>query len=358
MDDRSMFPTGRPDDPTELHETTELPPGALECAAVADFLREVDRSTKDDLARPESVVGSRRIAVEDGREDPEDPIGEIGRGPLPGPLLGDPPAPRPYAVSPPFEGSSELQEAVRDALANFIAKPITDALVLGVQAVGVGGGGDVAAVEQTDRICGWLTDMVDPVRIPSTVAKKVAEHITGCLFTPALGPIGVGIAIFMGDFIESLTRQAIYGDRCAAVIEDAVDVVDSAGALADGWIGPLAASETFREFVINVTGETIADVIFVDDSPAGGHAADEATGPPATITVAVAVYEVPLPGALPRSGPAQVELASHVAVAPIPVWVAKRWSSGSYEFLELADRTLIKRRIDVAPPGRWVRAVD
>lgn len=116
----------------------------------------------------------------------------------------------------------------------------------------------------------------------------------------------------------------------------------------------MAESESFRKLVNNLVSERIEEDTGVDDRPGGGYAADEAAGPPATITVAVAVYEVrvPAPGLSP--GSAQIPVTPLTALAPIPAKATKRRRSGSREFLLLAEGTLMEYRIDGEPPGQWV----
>lgn len=109
----------------------------------------------------------------------------------PGQLVTEP---RPVPTPPASEDGPKVQQAVRDALANFIAEPITDVVVLGVRAVGAGGA-DATAELGVDRVGGWLTAIADPAKIPSAVAKKAAEHLTNYLLTPATGPIGIVVAI-------------------------------------------------------------------------------------------------------------------------------------------------------------------
>lgn len=96
-------------------------------------------------------------------------------------------SPEDLAERPP---KANVEEAARGALADVIAEPITDLVMLGTSTVEPGSG-DAAAGEEIDKLSEGLLDIVDPARLPSAMAEKVASHLTAHLLAVALGPAGV-----------------------------------------------------------------------------------------------------------------------------------------------------------------------
>jgi hypothetical protein len=259
----------------------------------------------------------------------------------------------------------DAEEAFCDTLAEMVAKPITDWVMLPMRPL-EGNGENGATREGIDKTCKGLTLIADPARIPSAVVDKVVAHLTAHLLAATtLGPIGPVVAIFAGKFASELTHQALYGGRDAAGAQAAVDTIELTGAFADAQIGQLAESEPFREYVSGLISKPIAAIIDGDARAVPDQTADEDAGRPATITAVVAAYEVRSPaggsGSTPRGGPVAVRVrpASFAALACIPKGaVTARFTSVSHEFLLLADGTLVKRRRDGASRRRWVQVSD
>ena len=264
------------------------------------------------------------------------------------------------AVKPP----DPVEQAARKAVANVVAKPITDFVMRGVPSER--GGVNAAAGEGIDKFCEGLTLIADPARIPSVVAEKVVAHLTAHLLAATtLGPIGPIVVFFAGKFASELTHEVVDGGRDAAGAEAAVGTIELVGGFADEQIGRLAESEPFREYLSDLISEPIAAIIGGDARAAPDQRADEDTGRPATITAVVAAYEVRSPaggsGSTERGGPAAVQVrpASFAVLACIPKGaVTARWRSVSHEFLLLADGTLVKCRVHGASRGRWVQVSD
>lgn len=259
----------------------------------------------------------------------------------------------------------DVAKAAEKALADVVAVPITDVVMAGVMPLD-GGGENLAAGVQIDKISGAMQEVVDPARIPSALVEKAVTHLLTHLLTPiaaaVFGPVGPVIAIFVGDFAGELTHQVLDAGRDSAGIQFAESAIELTGAFADARIGRLAESQPFSEYVSSLVGQQIVAIIDKDTSTPASHEAERATGRTPAITAIVAAFEVDIPPS--RSGSdssadsttTRVRPASLAVLTCIPAAaVARQWKSGSHEYLRLTDGTLLRRRIDGDRPGRWIR---
>jgi hypothetical protein len=255
----------------------------------------------------------------------------------------------------------DVAEAVRDALADVIAVPITNLVMVNLRSLG-DGGKNGAAGERIDTTSEGLQAIVDPARIPSVLVEKAVTHLIAPIAAATFGPIGPVIAIFAGNFAGELTHQALDADRNVTGIQRAEGAIQLTGAFANARIGRLAESESFRDYVSGVTGRQIAAIIGHDSGAATGLNGERVTGRPPAITAVVAAYEVDIPGSRSRSTlsadstTVRIRPASFAVLECIPgEAVFRQWRSGSHEFLRLTDGTVFKRRIGGARPDRWAR---
>jgi hypothetical protein len=84
--------------------------------------------------------------------------------------------------------SLDIGEAAREALAETLAVPITDALILGIW---LPEGGEEAAHIQdvADEACGVLKLVLDPEELASSLIDKAVERLTEHLLAASLGPL-------------------------------------------------------------------------------------------------------------------------------------------------------------------------
>ena len=173
----------------------------------------------------------------------------------------------------------DVPQAVRDALADVIAVPITNVVMVNLRSLG-NGGKNGAAGERIDTISEGLQALVDPARILSGLVEKAVTHLAAPIAAATFGPIGPVIAIFAGNFAGELTHQALDSDRNVTGIQRAESAIQLTGAFADARIGRLAESESFRDYVSGVTGRQITAIISHDSGAAPGRNGERVTGRP------------------------------------------------------------------------------
>ena len=282
----------------------------------------------------------------------------------------NPPAgPRIEQVSSPSvkPAGIDLGEAAGDAAATEIAEPIAD---LATRMAGLfnGNGDNAPSAECIDEITGVLQAIEDPARIPSLLIEEAVTHVTRhftAIILGPFGPAGLVVAIFVGKFAGELTHQALDSGRNPAAIQGAESAIELAGALADARIDRLAESDPFRQYVSGLVSRPIAAIINRDDAvsldAASGHTVERVPDrrPPA-VTAVIAAHRVRTPPAGAARSPGDSRTAPSVSFAVLECVPAEavhsQWRHGSYEFLRLADGTVIKRRIGGLLPGQWVRA--
>ena len=297
-----------------------------------------------------------------------DPV--IRRGPFLALNTGNP-VNGPYieqASSPSAEPAGvDLKEAAGDAAASEIAEPVAD-LALRIVGLFNGNGENAPAAECIDEITGVLQAIEDPARIPSFLIEEAVTHVTRHFFAVVLGPFGPAglvVAIFVGKLAGELSHQTLDSGRNPTAVQGAESAFELAGALADARVDRLAESDPFRQYVSGLVSRPMAAIINRDgavslDAAPGQQKAERLPDRPPAITAVVAAYRVHAPpagsGSCSSGDSRTAPPVSFAVLECVPAEaVVSRWRHGSYEFLRLANGTLIKRRIDGMLPGPWVR---
>ena len=255
----------------------------------------------------------------------------------------------------------DLEDALRDALVNVVTVPITNVVMAGIMPLD-SGSENVTAGEQINKVSGMFEAVVDPARIPSALVEKAVTHLLTPIAAAAFGPAGPIIAMFVGNFADELTHQVLDAGRDSAGIQFAESAIELTGAFADAQIGRLAESQPFSEYISGLVSQQIVAIVSgdADAGPSARHKAQSVPGQASAITAVVAVYEVDTlqsrsrPVSSAGSTTMQVRPALFAVLECIPAKsVVERWSWGLYEYLRLADGTLLRRRIGKDRPGRW-----